>query len=91
VRWPALAPGRHTSVDPFFGIPRIETYPHPGSALVLWDTGVPASPTTNTPPREGRDPHGAPRNSPAARRQKSEFLRVNGTVVDVCDGAPCVP
>ena len=58
-----------------------------GSALVLWDTGVPAPPTTNTPPREGKDPHSAPRNSPAARRQKSEFLRVNGTVVDVCDGA----
>jgi hypothetical protein len=91
VRWPALAEGRHTSVDPFFGIPRIETYPHAGSALVMWDTGVPASPTTNTPPREGQDPHGAPRNSPAARRQKSEFLRTGGTLIDVCAGLPCVP
>jgi hypothetical protein len=91
VRWPALAEGRHTSVDPFFGIPRIESYPYPGSALVLWDTGVPASPTTNTPPREGKDPHGAPRASPAARVQKSEFLRTGGGVIDVCDGAPCVP
>jgi hypothetical protein len=91
VRWPALAEGRHTSVDPFFGIPRIETYPHAGSALVMWDTGVPASPTTNTPPREGQDPHSAPRNSPAARRQKSEFLRTGGTLIDVCAGLPCVP
>jgi hypothetical protein len=91
VRWPALADGRHTSVDPFFGIPRIETYPYAGSALVMWDTGVPASPTTNTPPREGRDPHGAPRNSPAARRQKSEFLRADGSLIDVCAGLPCVP
>jgi hypothetical protein len=91
VRWPALAPGRHTDVDPYFGIPHIEGYPFGGSALVVWDTGIPAPPTTNTPPREGRDPHGAPRASPAARRQKSEFLRVGGTVVDVCDGAPCVP
>jgi hypothetical protein len=91
VRWPALAAGRHTSVDPFFGIPRIEQYPHGGSALVLWDTGVPASPTTNTPPREGKDPHGAPRASPAARRQKAEFLRTGGSLIDVCAGLPCVP
>jgi hypothetical protein len=91
VRWPALAPGRHTDVDPYFGIPRIEAYPFGGSALVVWDTGIPAPPITNTPPREGRDPHGAPRASPAARRQKSEFLRVGGGLIDVCDGAPCVP
>ena len=91
VVWPALAPGRHTDVDPYFGIPRIEGYPSGGSALVVWDDGTPPPPITNTPPREGRDPHSAPRNSPAARRQKSEFLKVGGTVVDVCDGAPCVP
>jgi hypothetical protein len=33
----------------------------------------------------------APRNSPLARTQKSEFLRTDGAVVDVCGGAPCVP
>ncbi len=91
VRWPALAPGRHTDVDPYFGIPRITAFPFGGSAMVLWDTGIPAAPTTNTPPREGQDPHSAPRNSPLARRQKSEFLRAGGSVIDVCDGAPCVP
>jgi hypothetical protein len=91
VRWPALAPGRHTDVNPYFGIPHIGAFPFDGSAMVLWDTGVPAPPTTNTPPRGGQDPHSAPRNSPAARRQKSEFLRTGGAVVDVCDGAPCVP
>jgi hypothetical protein len=91
VRWPALATGRHTSVDPYFGIPRIDSYPYGGSALVVWDTGVPAPPTTNTPPREGTDPHGAPRASPAARRQKSEFLRLGGSLIDVCAGLPCVP
>jgi len=26
-----------------------------------------------------------------ARRQKSEFLRTGGSLIDVCDGAPCVP
>jgi hypothetical protein len=91
VRWPALAPGRHTDVNPYFGIPQIGAFPFGGSAMVLWDTGIPAPPTTNTPPRQGQDPHSAPRNSPLARRQKSEFLRSGGAVIDVCDGAPCVP
>ena len=65
VRWPALAPGRHTDVDPYFGIPQLAAFPFGGSAMVLWDTGIPAPPITNTPPREGQDPHGAPRASPA--------------------------
>ena len=91
VRLPALAPGRHTDVNPYFGIPHLDAFPFAGSAMVLWDTGIPAPPITNTPPREGQDPHGAPRASPLARRQKSEFLRVGGSVIDVCDGAPCVP
>jgi hypothetical protein len=91
VRWPALAPGRHTDVNPYFGIPQVSTYPFDGSALVVWDTGIPAPPTTNTPPREGQDPHSAPRNSPLARLQKSEFLRAGGALIDVCGGAPCVP
>ena len=33
--------------------------------------------------------HGNPRATPAARVQKSEFLKVGGTVVDVCGGRPC--
>jgi len=91
VRWPALAPGRHTDVNPYFGIPQVSTYPFDGSALVVWDTGIPAPPTTNTPPRAGQDPHSAPRNSPKARRQKSAFLQPDGALIDVCDGLPCVP
>jgi hypothetical protein len=91
IRWPALAAGRHTDVDPYFGIPHIAAFPFGGSAFVIWDTGIPAPPTTNTPPREGQDPHGAPRNSPLARRQKSAFLRTDGAVVDVCGDSPCVP
>jgi hypothetical protein len=43
----------------------------------------------NVPPRDGDDPHEDPRASRAARRQKSEFLKRNGRVVDVCDGKPC--
>ena len=91
IAWPALAPGRHTDVNPYFGIPHIAAFPVGGSALVVWDTGIPAPPTTNTPPHAGQDPHSAPRNSPLARRRKSEFLRADGAVIDVCGGTPCVP
>ena len=34
-----------------------------------------AAPLTNSPPRTGDDPHEFPRATPAAREQKSEFLR----------------
>ena len=37
----------------------------------------------------GSDPHECPRRQPAARLQKSEFLKTGGAVIDVCGGAPC--
>ncbi|WP_436774525.1 hypothetical protein [Yinghuangia sp. YIM S09857] len=89
---PALAPGRSPDVTPYWGISPITRYPYSGSsALVVWDSGTPAPPLTNTPPFEpdyGEDPHSDPRNSAAARVQKAVFL-TTGKVVDVCDGAPC--
>ncbi|MEU8136405.1 hypothetical protein [Streptodolium elevatio] len=89
---PALAPGRSPDVTPYWGIAPITRYPFSGSsALVVWDSGTPAPPTTNTPPFEpdyGEDPHSDPRNSAAARVQKAAFL-TTGQVVDVCGGAPC--
>ena len=87
---PALAPGRHTDVHPYFGIPAIPSFPFDGSAMVVWDSGVPPPPITNTPPTAGSDPHGKPRSQATARQQKSEFLKANGTVVDVCGGNPCL-
>jgi len=87
---PALAPGRHSDVNPYFGIPAIPGFPFNGSALVVWDNGTPTPPTTNTPNNGGADPHSKPRSTPAARQQKSEFLKSNGSVVDVCGGAPCL-
>ncbi len=93
---PAFLPGRSLERVPTFGIPAM-TSPFAGSALVYWDngpvrpdgsTGNGPTPFANTPPREGKDPHGAPRNTPAARDQKSQFL-LTGNVVDVCGGAPC--
>jgi hypothetical protein len=70
-------------------IPSIGKFPFGGSAIVMWDAGTPAPPITNTPNRGGDDPHSRPRSTVAARVQKSEFLKINGRVVDVCGGKPC--
>jgi hypothetical protein len=89
VRQPAISPGRHTDVTPYFGIPPIPSFPFDGSALVVWDSGSPTPPPNNTPPRAGADPHSHPRNDAAARVQKSEFLKIGGRIVDVCGSSPC--
>src|SRR5690606_11500980 len=62
---PAVADGRSPEVDVFWGIAAIETFPHVGSAAVMWDSGAEVQPTTNLPARTGRDPHGDPRANPA--------------------------
>jgi hypothetical protein len=36
------------------------------------------------------DPHECPRRQPAARLQKSQFLKTHGAVVDTCNGLPCL-
>ena len=89
VRLPALDPGRHTDVFPFYRAWKFNTYPYAASALVYWDSGSPTPPTGNVPPRAGQDPHSHPRSSPAARLQKSEFLKLGGRVVNVCGTQPC--
>ncbi|WP_239077099.1 hypothetical protein [Actinocatenispora rupis] len=88
---PALAAGRSPDLVPYWGIRPAGTLPYRGSAMVVWDSGTPSPPTTNTAPDGsgyGHDPHSDPRNSAAARQQKATFL-ATGTVVDVCGGAPC--
>ncbi len=102
IHQPALAPGKHWEADPYVGLPPI-AYPHPGSALVYWDSGNPTPPDENVPPRAtgdpglsacalrfGEDPHECPRRQPSARLQKSEFLSEDGVVIDVCGAAPCL-
>ena len=94
---PAFRPGRSLERVPLLGIPKLEDDPFGGSAIVYYDNG-PVRPDgstgngpavlQNTPPREGKDPHSAPRSDPAARRQKAEFL-VTGNVRDVCGAKPC--
>ena len=74
-------------------------YSATGSGVIFWDdgplrprgsgdAGTPPPWAANIPPRDGNDPHEHPRRSVDARRQKSEFLRVDGRIVDVC-GGPC--
>jgi hypothetical protein len=88
VHRPVYADGRTTAVDPWWDVATLE-YPHDGSAVVMWDSGSPLPPDTNQPPREGRDPHGDPRDTPAAIEQIVAFL-TTGQVIDVCGNAPCV-
>lgn len=85
---PALAQGRSPDVVPYWGIPEIRGRAHAGSAMVVWDSGTPVPPLTNTPPAQGEDPHEDPRRTPAAQLQKSVFLKT-GVVIDVCGRAPC--
>ncbi|MER5318997.1 hypothetical protein [Streptosporangium roseum] len=91
IRQPALAAGRGPDLVPYWGLRSMPRRPYAGSALVVWDSGAPAPPVTNTPPlgpQYGRDPHEDPRHDRAARVQKAHFLR-DGLVVDVCGDAPC--
>ena len=98
---PVLEAGRSFEKEPLFGIKRFASFPFPGSAIVYYDVGpirpgaddgAATPPTTETPPRPpeyGKDPHSAPRSTTHGRVQKSAFLQVGGSVVDVCGGRPC--
>ena len=90
----ALMPGRHWSVDGFFGLepfPRTDTGKigeWNGSALVYWDSGNLVPPNANVPPLpDGGDPHEDPRRDPRGGDQKETFW-LTGFVVDVMAGGP---
>ena len=87
---PYAAPDRTINDDKGWGIEPIPAYPWDGSAYFLFDTGAVPSPLGNVPPREGHDPHDDTPRIPAAQDLKSAFLRPDGVVLDVCNGAPCV-
>jgi hypothetical protein len=90
---PGLFAGRSPDKVPFWGITPISFLPWNGSAIVYWDSLNPAPPLGNIAPSEpayGNDPHEYPRRSALNQQQKSEFLRPNGTVIDVCGGLPCI-
>ncbi len=92
---PALDADRSVDRNLFYGLPRIKSFPYRGSAIEIWDSGpgrVSAPPPGNiapVPSSKNIDPHENPRNTPAAQRQISDFLRPIGSVVDVCGGTPC--
>ena len=81
---------RSNDVEPFWGIDRIESYPFDGSAVFLFDSGTPLPPITNTPPRDGVDPHEDVRRAAAAYDQIAAFLQPDGVIIDTCDGGPCI-
>jgi len=89
LRRPAEEAGRNADVEPHYGIRTIEQFPGKDSTLVIWDSGEPIPPTTNTSPTEGQDPHEFPRRTKAARAMKSAFLSIDSRVLDTCNGAPC--
>ena len=95
---PTARLGEHPDDNPYFAIDRIEHYPYQGNAIMVWDSGdydpvsghgTPFAPSTNTGPTEGDDPHESPRNTVAARQQKSDFMKSDGAVTNVCADQPC--
>jgi hypothetical protein len=86
---PTYAAGRTNYKTPFFGFQALRPN-DTGSGIVVWDSGSPVPPITNTPPRAGCDSHEDPRATPANREQKSRFLAPNGVIADVCGGKPCI-
>jgi hypothetical protein len=86
---PFVGPGREYGGENGWGIPPIERYPWSGSAYFLWDTGAALSPLENVAPREGHDPHDDTPKIPAVQALKDAFWHPDGTVIDVCGGAPC--
>lgn len=98
---PTVRLGEHPDDNPYFDIPLIEQYPHQDHAIMVWDSGAvdadtgkgnPLPPTINKGPdvTVGTDPHESPRETVAARAQKSAFMESDGEVVDVCDESPCL-
>jgi hypothetical protein len=90
----ALAPGRHWSVDPLYGMVPFDVsgsaiVPWAGSAIVYWDAGNLLPPNANVPPLEvpPGDPHSKPRKNVNAAHQKTQFY-LTGFIEDVMNGGP---
>jgi hypothetical protein len=89
---PYLAPATRSPYSPVvrpWGIDAFSTFPSPGSAIVMWDSGSPTPPTANTPPRAGVDPHSHPRSTAIARTMMSTFLQPGGQVTNTCGLSAC--
>ncbi|MCW2991329.1 MAG: hypothetical protein JWM73_1923 [Solirubrobacterales bacterium] len=92
VRTPMIDPGRAGDYPIGFGIHRLATLPHSGTALVWMDPGTqtPPPPLQNLPPSTGTDPHGIGGNSAAVRALVAEYLRPGGALTAAaCGGDVC--
>jgi len=88
IREPALAKGRSNERAPFWDLPPLR-HGSTGPALIVWDSGVPPAPTTDTPPTKGPDPHDTvPRTVPAFWRQMNTFF-TTGKIMNLCGSGPC--
>jgi hypothetical protein len=87
-----------------WNVPHLKSYPFTGSAIYYYDIGplrespigsgnmigVPPPPYTNTPNKEGEDPHGAPRGEPGTeQRLVSDFYEGAIPSTDNCEGKAC--
>jgi hypothetical protein len=100
---PVLYEGRWPDTDVLWGVPSIKRYPYTGSAIYYWDDGpvrpdplnpeavigTEPPPYENVPNRSGRDPHGAPRATPAEQQLVSDFFEGAILQRDDCGGGPC--
>jgi len=86
---PLVGSGREHGGENGWGLDAIPRYPWRKSAYFLWDTGAELSPLENLAPRIGHDPHDDTPKIEAVKELKSSFFQRKGTVIDVCDGAPC--
>ena len=85
---PAQKPGNTYAASFRCAIPR--DLPAGGARALLYGQGTPVAPTTNTPPREGQDPHEFPRRTPESREMKDQFLRIGGRLqTPPCGGGVC--
>ena len=99
-RRPVFDPGRSLDRISLYGIEPAGGRNLYNSIISVWDSGpvrlggvlgTPIAPITNVAPRDGVDPRGLIRLSPAARSEKSDFLKpgVDGQLTDECAGRPC--
>ncbi|MFL5844811.1 MAG: hypothetical protein ACJ762_08970 [Solirubrobacteraceae bacterium] len=101
LRVPSYDVGRNLAENPAFGLGILGGLPIDDNAIIPWDIGplrqqdgktmgTDPPPPTNVPPTTGQDPHDyVIEQSPAIRRQISEYLRPGGKIVEVCNAMPC--